>query len=449
MRKSNIVFLGYLDMKKVFVLATTVVLLALGSANAQQPNYDVNFTSTPPVIDGVFTIDDAMGWNAGDDEWAGAGNEGGWTMRQTQNPDINNFSFRMLWDDENLYMLGRGEAVGWNEEGRESIPAGFSKTWNIYFDPNIIADDGTNGDNPADGYQIAFATPEGFSEIPAADPADTGAAVFIEAHTNTNWGNNSGDWSNFTNDPNGGGDSLIQMKQFATNGDDIDGFGSTVFFEMALPWETFNAGNPANDPPGGDFGLFHPTAPIDGEEWNFTIAYIPAEGELPSWHNQTVGAFAAVPHGGLTFFRNEVMPADCDFNGDGTCDVVDLDELLYTGLGTNDGKYDLDNSGGEITLADRDAFLTEVNSFPGDFNMDGQVTALDLNVLGGNWTADGLTSYAQGDSNGDGVADARDLNDLGGNWQNGVAAASAVPEPNSCLMILTGLIGLLSLRRNK
>lgn len=432
-------------MKKYFVLVTSVVLLALGSANAQQPNYDVQFTRTPPVIDGAFTIDEAMGWNAADDEWAGAGNEGDWKMRQTQNPDTNNFSFRMLWDAENLYMLGRGEAVGWNEEGRESIPGGFFKTWNIYLDPNIVAD--TDDNAAADGYLIAFATPEGFSEIPAADPAATGAAVFVEAHTNTNWGNNSGDWSHFTNDPNGGGDTLIQMKQFATNGDDIDGFGSTVFFEMALPWRTFNAGNPANDPPDGDFGLFHPRSPIDGEEWNFTVAYIPPSGELPSWHNQTAGPFAVAPHGSLTFLNE--MPDDCDFNRDGACDVVDLDELLYTGLGTSDSKYDLDDSGGEITLADRDAFLTKANSFNGDFNMDGQVTALDLTKLGENWTSDRLTSYAQGDSNGDGVANDRDLNNLAENWQKGVAAASAVPEPNSCLMTLTGLIGLLSLRRNK
>lgn len=395
------------------------VLLVVGFANAQQPSYDVRFTNNPPIIDGVFTVDAGLGWDGADDEWAMAVDAGGWRMRETQNPDINNFSFRALWDDENFYLLGRGEATGWSEEGRESPAPGFIKAWGLFWDPNIVPDDGTNGDNPNDGYQLAISTPEGFSEIPSADPAVTGTAIYIEAHTNvpadSPFGNNSGDWSNFTNNPDGSGDLAIDLKQFATNGDDIDGFGSTVFLELSIPWETFNAGNPANDPPDGDFGLFHPMAPTDGEEWNFTAAYAPGAGEFPTWHNQSTPFFATVPHGKLTFVRDDVQPLDCDFSGDGECDIVDLDELLYTGLGSNDSKYDLDNSGGEITLADRDAFLAEVSSFAGDFNMDGQVTAPDLNILGSNWTADGLTSYGQGDSNGDGVVDARDLNDVGRN----------------------------------
>lgn len=138
---------------------------------------------------------------------------------------------------------------------------------------------------------------------------------------------------------------------------------------------------------------------------------------------------------------------DCDFDASGVCDLVDLDELLYTGLGTNNSKYDLDASGGEITLADRDAFLTRIDSFPGDFDLDGQVVAGDLNILGGNWQITGLTSYGDGDANGDGIADARDLNDLGGNWQQGAAAASAVPEPSAMFLFFSALV-FLGLRRH-
>jgi hypothetical protein len=139
----------------------------------------------------------------------------------------------------------------------------------------------------------------------------------------------------------------------------------------------------------------------------------------------------------------------CDFDTSGICDIIDLDELLYSGLGTTDSKYDLDGSGGEITLADRDAFLSQINSFPGDFDLDGKVVAGDLNILGGNWQKTGLISYASGDSNGDGLADARDLNALGGNWQKGAAAASAVPEPTGYLLLVTGLVGLMMLRRKR
>lgn len=137
----------------------------------------------------------------------------------------------------------------------------------------------------------------------------------------------------------------------------------------------------------------------------------------------------------------------CDFDSSGSCDIADLDELLYTGLGSQDAKYDLDGSGGEITLADRDAFLEEVGTFPGDFDLDGKVVAGDLNTLGGNWLKDDLTSYAQGDANGDGKADAGDLNALGSNWQKGAAAAAAVPEPNSSLLVMIGLLGLFAIRR--
>ena len=141
-----------------------------------------------------------------------------------------------------------------------------------------------------------------------------------------------------------------------------------------------------------------------------------------------------------------VGPA-CDFNGDGVCDIVDLDELLYTGLGTVDPKYDLDGSG-VVTLDDRDEFLRQINSFPGDFDLNGQVVAGDLNILGGNWQQTELTSWAQGDSNGDGLADARDLNDLGANWQQG-AAANAVPEPAGWALAITGLLAFISRRRSQ
>lgn len=158
------------------------------------------------------------------------------------------------------------------------------------------------------------------------------------------------------------------------------------------------------------------------------------------------GLFHGSNWGELSFERPVEPSADCDFDGSGTCDIADLDELLYTGLSSGDSKYDLDGSG-TVDLADRDAFLSEIGTVPGDFDLDGKVIASDLNVLGGNWTASDLTSYAQGDANGDGNANAADLNVVGGNWQFGAdAAAAAVPEPTSWVMTLFCLLAL-SLRR--
>ena len=142
----------------------------------------------------------------------------------------------------------------------------------------------------------------------------------------------------------------------------------------------------------------------------------------------------------------------CDFNEDGRCDIGDLDLLLYTGLGSEDMKFDLDGSG-VVDILDRDAYLSqELQTVAGDFDLDGRVVAADLNILGGNWQATDLVSYAQGDANGDGVANATDLNAVGSNWQSGAAAAvssTTVPEPAGGLGMISGLLSLIALGRRR
>ena len=138
----------------------------------------------------------------------------------------------------------------------------------------------------------------------------------------------------------------------------------------------------------------------------------------------------------------------CDFDGSGACDFTDLNELLYSGIASGEAKYDLDGSG-TVDLADRDAFLSEIGRPLGDFSDDGRVTAADLNVVGGNWQKDGITSYADGDANGDGMINATDLNAVGSNWQAGVAqaATAAVPEPSAALLMLLAISGFTLMRR--
>ena len=142
--------------------------------------------------------------------------------------------------------------------------------------------------------------------------------------------------------------------------------------------------------------------------------------------------------------------AGCDFDANGVCDIVDLDELLYTGLGTGDAKYDL-NSDSTVDLLDRDAFLSELGTVAGDFDLDGNVNATDLNTLGGNWQQ-AVNSYANGDANGDGQANAADLNSVGSNWQFPNAAAplaATVPEPTGYILAFGAMLGMLGLRRTK
>jgi hypothetical protein len=139
----------------------------------------------------------------------------------------------------------------------------------------------------------------------------------------------------------------------------------------------------------------------------------------------------------------------CDFDADGDCDIVDLDELQYVGLGGTDSKYDLDRSGGAIDEADTVAWLEMKGTVRGDVDLDGDVDATDLNAVGISWRSINVTSWSNGDFNGSGVVDAIDLNRLGLNWRAGVAAPanSTVPEPSAdWLLVLGVLLTFLSTR---
>ena len=142
----------------------------------------------------------------------------------------------------------------------------------------------------------------------------------------------------------------------------------------------------------------------------------------------------------------------CDFDMSGTCDIADLNALLYERHGfvpPPSFKYDLDGNG-TIDLSDRDWVLNYLDTVAGDFNLDGKVDAADLDILGSNWSAhvfiDAEHGYASGDANGSGFVNAADLNQVALNWLHGTEpdqlTESLVPESSGLSLALAGILAL-------
>lgn len=127
-----------------------------------------------------------------------------------------------------------------------------------------------------------------------------------------------------------------------------------------------------------------------------------------------------------------------DFDGNGTFDTGDIDELVaQVAMGGTDPLFDM-NGDSSVDTLDIEEWLSVAatqNGFaspylPGDANLSGNVDAADLNALGVSWQQD-LALWSAGDFTANGSVGADDLNVLGLNWQESIAAAAAVPEPAS------------------
>ncbi len=157
----------------------------------------------------------------------------------------------------------------------------------------------------------------------------------------------------------------------------------------------------------------------------------------------------------------------CDFDGNETCDVRDINRLLSVGdlamgitLDPEDSTYkpfDL-NGDSRIDQVDIDRWLTIATAVnetdaayqPGDANLDGEVDGHDLALLReGLFRAD--DRWDAGDFNGDGAVDGTDFN-IWNAFATRDAAESAgieatVPEPDSCVYAFLLAASLLMSRR--
>ncbi|QDU71526.1 dockerin type I domain-containing protein [Mucisphaera calidilacus] len=132
-----------------------------------------------------------------------------------------------------------------------------------------------------------------------------------------------------------------------------------------------------------------------------------------------------------------------DFNNDGVVDALDID--LLTGAvrdSSSEPQYDLDENG-TVDAADLDAMITDViGTLFGDANLDQTVDLLDLSALASNF--EGTAGWAGGNFNTDTSVDLLDLSTLASNFNQ---SAPTVPEPTG--LILMGIGASLAARRRQ
>jgi len=145
----------------------------------------------------------------------------------------------------------------------------------------------------------------------------------------------------------------------------------------------------------------------------------------------------------------------CDFNGNGSCDSADMDELsAAVRSGSTNTKYDLDQNG-VVNNADRDVWVRNLKkTWYGDANLDGLFNSTDFvgvfQIGEYEDSSAGNTGWAEGDWNGDAEFSSSDFVAAfqdGGYDAGPRAGVAAVPEPAGLTLLASGLLGLWGLRR--
>ncbi|TWT66241.1 hypothetical protein Pla123a_47650 [Posidoniimonas polymericola] len=301
----------------VLTAVTAMAATASSQSGAQDiRNYNVNFTSSPPTIDGTVSPG----------EWDSAAAEAGdWRELRKDFSDVDedNNRFRILYDTSNLYILYETDYdFGFLDElfpGNPAISFG-EENLNLYIDPNRDGDLNTNNagdpvpagqstDQNVDGYQFAFNQYLGTHVSTDADR--DGIGFYTEAHVNTPFGD-QGNW-------NQGGNTV--------EGPGLSGSGIVV--------AQTNTNSPSAGQPSGIAELVIPFADLDADQ------FIPAPAPNADYNgdgNQDAADYTLWrdTFGTVVGNAGDGLLDGADGNDDGTVNEADYD-LWVSGYGRGDG----------------------------------------------------------------------------------------------------------------
>ncbi|MCP4191597.1 MAG: PEP-CTERM sorting domain-containing protein [Pirellulaceae bacterium] len=270
-------------------------------------------------------------------------------------------------------------------------------------------------------------------------------------------------------------DIEVRLSTTEVNSDDIDlifednvGGDELLVYEGELEVSTQAVG-PEDGPL--EFDYFYPfTTPFDYDpsKGNLLLDVISFSGQdfeqLEDQDSSVVGIYAGdplsdigefLPAGLVVAFLFDSPGLPGDFDGNGILDAIDIDLLsAEVRLGNNTPSFDL-NADQKVNDADRGVWVDDLRqTYFGDANLDGEFNSGDFVFVfqAGEYedAQVGNSTWATGDWNGDAEFNSGDFViafQAGGFEQGPRAAVAAVPEPSSLCLILVGAALLVFRRR--
>jgi hypothetical protein len=257
----------------VLALLHLVTFSALGQ---NPPEIEAVFTNSKPTLDAVIAPGE---WDLAQPSVI----EHVLRSGETSKP-VPNYQFRLLWDEDALYMLFETNLTNW-----PGGTGGFNANNNInfYLDPNNDDEENGAGGNMFDGYHPVL-YPDTGKTSRFSRPFDSGfRALFHEASINANFGGSP--WPASSSEEQGV--AIDYVSEVGANGG---------ILEICFPWQLFDS------EAGTDLEIFHPDPPEVDEKWFLNVCIISALGDLPTWSWTSSQVFAARPHGVVTFIANPI-----------------------------------------------------------------------------------------------------------------------------------------------